>query len=208
MSVYAGKDNQHASNWSQHLFALLQQMAAQQTNAVLLTLADVAVFESERRYPDAGLMFGNNRWRAYYHCHEGVAKQVNEHGHFHIFTDVGEQQWAHAAALAIDMSGQALRWFAVNRWVTDGTWLKPGQFISTLQKTDDSESDALPGRWLLAMLQLYQAELTDLLQQRDEQIREYALHQEASTVLENRDIYLLATCRIDLQAKLEQHLLH
>lgn len=208
MSERALRIDQHALHWSRHLFACLKEMAEQETNAVLLMLADVDVLETERRYPEAGLLFGDNHWRAFYHCHEAASRQANEHGHYHIFTDIGKQQWAHVAALAIDVSGQPLHWFAVNRWVTDGDWLKLEQFIHQLQTTTLSEHESLAGRWLFAMLQLYQSELTRLLQQRDEQIETCAAKQQAIDVLEDRAIYTLASRQIDLQAMLEKHLLH
>jgi len=183
-------------------------MAAHDTNAVLLALAGVDVVETERRYPDDGLMFANKRWRAFYHCHEAATQHQNEHGHFHIFTSFGGEQWAHVAGLAIDMYGQPLHWFAVNRWVTDGPWLGRKQFIHQLRTSAEDEQDSLLGRWLYVLLQLYQAELSDLLKSRDERVRSYAHKLDLASVLERQDIYTLATKEIELQAMLEKHLLY
>ena len=208
ISVRTAKTAQHDSYWSQQLFACLQQMAAHDTNAVLLALAGVDVVETERHYPDDGLMFANKRWRAFYHCHEAATQHENEHGHFHIFTDIGGQQWAHVAALAIDVSGQPLHWFAVNRWVTDGPWLDRMQFAHQLHTATDNEQDPLVGRWLYAMLQIYQAEISDLLKSRDERVRSYTHKLEIASVLERQDIYTLAIKKIELHTMLEKHLLH
>ena len=183
-------------------------MALCDTNAVLLTLAHTDVVETERRYPDEGLVFANKRWRAFYHCHEPATQHQEEHGHFHIFTDIGKQQWAHVAGLAIDMSGQPLRWFAVNRWVTGGPWLERIQFIDQLRTTVGNKQDSLVTRWLFAMLQLYQAEISDLFKLRDERVRTYTSRLELAAVLEQREIYTLATKEIKLQATLVKHLLH
>ena len=118
------------------------------------------------------------------------------------------EQWAHVAGLAIDMYGQPLHWFAVNRWVTDGPWLGRKQFIHKLRTSAEDEQDSLLGRWLYALLQLYQAELSDLLKSRDERVLSYTHKLELASVLELHDIYTLATKEIELQAMLEKHLLY
>ena len=208
MSVHTATTGKHDAYWSQQLFACLAEMATHDTNAVLLALAGVDVVETERRYPDDGLIFANKRWRAFYHCHESAAQHENEHGHFHIFTNIGGEQWAHVAGLAIDMYGQPLHWFAVNLWVTDGPWLGRRQFIHQLGTSVEDEQDSLLGRWLYALLQLYQAEISDLFKSRDERVRSYTKKLEFVSVLERQEIYMLATKEIGLQAMLEKHFLH
>jgi hypothetical protein len=208
MAVDSSKAIQSERKWSQQLFACLQEMAMQDTNAVLLTLADADVFESERHYPESGLVFGNGRWRSFYHCHEDGLRHENEHGHFHIFTDVGNRQWAHVAALAIDVSGQPLHWFVVNRWVTDGPWLKLEQFLHQIQSVTEDSQGSLVERWLHAMLQLYQPDLVELLQQRDVRLAEYAAANNDEPVFDVREIYALGSKSIELQSMLEMHLLH
>lgn len=193
--------------WSQQVFDCLQEMAQRQTSAVLLMLADVDVLEVEQRYPEAGLVFGNNRWRAFYHCHDAENRQANEHGHFHIFTDTGDGQWAHVAGLSVDSYGQPLHWFAVNRWVTDGPWLTRRDFIKQLNNSTESAGDELAGRWLHAMLQLYMAELDELLVQRDERAQQLASKSDSAQMHEDRTVYTLATKPVALQAQLETHLL-
>ena len=200
--------SQCVSYWAQQLYACLQQMAAHDTNAVLLTLADVDVIETGRRYPDEGLAFANSRWRAFYHCHQDATQYRHEHGHFHIFTDIGDHDWAHVAGLSVDISGQPVHWFAVNRWVTDGPWLERKKFLHQLQTSAENEQDALTGRWLFALLQFYQAEISDLLKLRDEKVRSYTDLTGPAAVLDNREIYTLATKKIELLAMLEKHLLH
>jgi hypothetical protein len=200
--------NTHESHWSGRVFSCLQEFAAQRTNAVLLTLADVDRLESGRRYPESGLTFADNHWRTFYHCHEADSQHPDEHGHFHIFTDTGKQTWAHVAALGIDASGQPLQWFAVNRWVTDGPWLERAEFLHQLDTTSDREDDPLTGRWLFGLLQLYRSNLSDLLAQRDAQIRLHTKVQDRAAVLEDPEIYTLAAQPIELHSLLEQHLLY
>ena len=197
----------HESLWSGRLFACMQEFATQKTNAVLLTLADIDRLETGRRYPDAGLDFADHRWRAFYHAHEADSQHPQEHGHFHLFTDSGEQTWAHVAGLSIDASGQPLQWFAVNRWVTDSPWFARENFSRQLAAAGQAEGGSPVGCWLHALLQLYQSDLSGLLMRRDEQLRHHERFQDSTAVLEDPTIYTLATQAIELQSMLESHLL-
>lgn len=196
----------HESRWAGQLFACMQDFAARRTNAVMLILADIDRPEPGRRYPEAGLEFAGHRWRAFYHCHDADVQHPQEHGHFHIFTDTGKQHWAHVAGLSIDRSGQPLQWFAVNRWVTGSPWFAREELLRQLGDRQDRDSSAV-GCWLFALLQLYRSTLTELLTRRDEQVRQHALHQERTAVLEDPAIYTLAMLPIELQSMLEKHLL-
>jgi hypothetical protein len=201
------KTTDHEPYWMLKLFAILQEMAAQRTNAVLELTGNVDQLESEHSYPETGLFFAENRWRAFYHCHETMPAHPNEHGHFHIFTDTCDQHWAHVAGLSIDNMGQPLQWFTVNRWVTDGPWLEQDKFpVHLNEAAHDDEEDKLVGRWLLALLQVYRDALSALLINRDEQIQLFSKERSRVETLDDRDIYTLATHPIDLQSMLENHL--
>ena len=190
------------------LLSILQEMAAKKTNAVLELLGNIDQLESEHSYPETGLLFAADRWRAFYHCHEATSMHPKEHGHFHIFTATGNQAWAHVAGLSIDAEGQPLQWFTVNRWVTDGPWLERERLLSQLKTAvTDVGEEGLVGRWLVALLQLYHYTLTGLLIKRDEQIQLKLKGRSMIEALDDRDIYTLATQSIDLQSMLEKHLL-
>lgn len=202
-------DGQDDIYWSLKLLNVLQDMAEKNTNAVLMVLAGVEHLEVERRYPENGLWLAHGHWRAYYHCHESSLMHPNEHGHFHLFTDIGKQTWAHVAGLSIDAQGQPLQWFTVNRWVTDGPWLERKSFPEQLKyiSADDAEDNPV-GRWLEILLRLYHAELLELLADRDQQIARYTKAGNTfAEVLEDSDIYRLSTGLIDLQSLLENRLL-
>jgi len=200
--------SEHASFWSLRLLAILQEMAARQTNAALELLANVEQPETERPYPEGGLLFAARRWRAFYHCHESTALHPKEHGHFHLFTDIGNRDWAHVAGLSIDTEGQPLQWFTVNRWVTDGPWLQQQRLPVQLNHAAAAgEDDSLVGNWLLALLQLYRDTLSCLLIRRDKQLQQGLPGRSKADLLDDRAIYTLATESIDLQSMLEQPLL-
>ena len=173
----------------------------------MLTLADIDRFEFGRRYPEAGLQFAGQRWRAFYHCHQADVQHPQEHGHFHIFTASAEQAWVHVAGLSIDASGQPLQWFAVNRWVTSGPWFARENLLQQPGTAGQDGDDTLVGCWLFALLQLYQLPLAELLARRDKRIRQHAGFRNSAAVLEDPAIYTLATQPIELQSMLEKHLL-
>lgn len=200
--------SEHDSYWSLKLFAILKQMAEQKTNAVLMLLRDVTHLKTECRYPESGLLFAEKRWRAFYHCHEATAMHNNEHGHFHLFTDIGHQSWAHVAGLSIDAEGQPLQWFTVNRWVTDGPWLESEDFLQQLKYITVNDEEGLVTSWLGALLQLYAETLHDLLIKRDEQLKLNLNGRSRAETLQDGEINTLATRRIDLPLMLEKHLLH
>ena len=208
MSVRMNDSAEHEACWSLRVFALLQDMAAQETNAVLTLLAEVDHLETACRYPDSGILFAGNRWRAFYHCHQAASMHAKEHGHFHLFTDIGNNAWAHVAGLSVDAEGQPLQWFMVNRWVTDGPWLESTAFPDQLEYVDaDAEHEGLVESWLGALLQLYRDELSELLIKRDKQIKLYSKERCRQETMEEREVYLLATQAIVLQLKLEKYLL-
>ena len=194
--------------WSHQLFDCIREMAMLQSNAVLQVLAGVDMVEAGRHYPDGGLSFAGNRWRAYYHCHEAAENDDREHGHFHVFTATGMGEWAHVAGLAMDVYGQPVSWFAVNRWVTDGPWLERAQLEHRLQSLKPDRQESLVGRWLCAMLQAQQTELAELFVARDQRLRCYQQQSDDTGLLDDRDLYLLATKPVALQAMLEKNLLH
>jgi hypothetical protein len=206
MAATAVSASGDAGYWAGELFACLQEMATDSSNAVLLTLAGVERLERGCRYPDAGLEFAGKRWRAFYHCHDAGPTATGEHGHFHIFTAAGKQDWAHVAGLSIDALGQPLQWFAVNRWVTDGPWLEAGVLPQQLSAAATDAADPLVGRWLLALLQLDQAGLAELLARRDTELQRHAAGRDIAEVHADRTLYTLATRRVDLQLLLQQAL--
>ena len=197
-----------ASHPALELLAILQLMATRKTNAVLELLSDVEQLEAERHYPETGLLFMEKRWRAYYHCHDTAPVHPGEHGHFHIFTDIGNQDWAHVAGLSMDNQGQPLQWFMVNRWVTDGPWLERNSLPARLNTAavDENEGD-LVGSWLAALLLLYHHTLSGLLLNRDAQLQLHLKGRSKVETLADRTIYTLATQSIDPQSMLEKQLL-
>jgi hypothetical protein len=177
-------------------------MGEQQSNPVLEILDTQQPFHENQKYPEDKLMFNCGVWHAYYHRHAPPYRFENEHGHFHIFHQVGNKQWTHVAALSIDKKGLAQKWFITNRWVTDEVWQEAEKVLSFFDDETEVEDLLLVERWLHAMVLLYQEELQQLLQQRDREIERLMKNSSLESVLNNRDYYILAEKEINLHNKL------
>ena len=100
--------------------------------------------------------------------------------------------------------GVPLRWFTVNRWVTDGPWLERDELDGQLGHiTGDTEEKDLTTSWLSIMLRLYRDELQALLKRRDKQLQSYLQGCDRDAVLDDRELYFLSKQEIDMSQMLE-----
>jgi hypothetical protein len=110
----------------------------------------------------------NAQW--FYHCHPAEEGAV-EHGHFHCFLrpDGPGGPIHHLAAIGVDGQGRLLRLFTVNQWVVGDDWADAESTIALLQGFDMQmpRPSYLVNRWLTAIFVAYQAEIADLIRQRD-----------------------------------------
>lgn len=193
-----------SSSALQYMVELLQLMAEQQTNPLLLLLPQDEPVIEQRKYPATPLAFNGQSLRAYYHCHPAEQRRDEEHGHFHLFVPGrNSSDWSHLAALAMDYYGQPLSWFTANRWVTDGSWESIGHLLSSIDKLEQYPGMSLVEQWLLCLLQLYRPELETVLTERDHYLESLALELPLSELLEERSIYQLSAKNILLLEKLQ-----
>jgi hypothetical protein len=199
-----------AANAALTVLDCVQRFGANQGNPVLDVLQGVPNFELNQKYPQPPLEFAAGRGRAYYHSHPLGSAAPEEHGHFHLFIrwdrGVGEDSWAHLAALAMDRDGQPLRWFATNRWVTGGTWAQRDWLLTGVDALEPEGETALLQRWLTAMLKLYRPELERLLAARDAHFADQPDTASGGAAMEDRSLYDLAQAPVDLLAKLAAQL--
>lgn len=194
-------------DWPAWLLRSTQAMAAAQQNPVLAVLPDQSSLVAERKYPSDRLRFGSGDWRAFYHYHQSPDRPADEHGHFHFFVRVSagaasESAWSHLVALSMDALGQPTSWFTVNRWVTDGPWLTAERLAPHLDQLPDPGNLTTLEQWLVAMLGIHRDELIQLIGHRDRQLNHINAEIEDKDILENRNVYQLASSPIDLLAKL------
>ena len=205
--VFTDERAQSLRNAAQALFACVQRMAEESTNAVLQVLGEKGEICEGRRYPQPPLGFADGHWRAYYHCHALATATAGEHGHFHIFSDGdqrGPDQWSHVAGLAMDLEGQPLRWFVTNRWVTAGSWGRRDVLRVRLECLQPAAGNSLLTQWLTAMLCLYAADIDERLRARDDRLQCARQNGSMEQVLADRSLYELAETRIDLVGTLQR----
>lgn len=200
---------------AQQVYDCLLQMGQQDSNPVLqLFEAGQAPIEN-KKYPAGFLQFNRCGWRAYYHSHpasghgrSGKHCFDHEHGHFHIFVQIGTdpEAWSHLVALSIDPLGQPQGWFTVNHWVTGELWQDARALTGKLAEISYVKQDDLLQRWLLAMVALESKSIGLLLQQRDKLLDSKISTSNGSDVRQDKGVYLLSEGAIDLQGLLEEAL--
>lgn len=192
------------------LYQCLLKFGRQKSNPVLHVLAGEPPVSMHKYPPGDRLAFGTGSWRAFYHSHPTPDRPANEHGHFHLFAPVtlpdNKKAWTHVVALSMDNMGQPIRWFTVNRWVTDGSWLDAEKLVSLVRAQQVADSDPLLACWLAAMVAVYSAEIEELLLERDRQLTGINDSQPGADILEKKDIYLLTETPINLLATLQANL--
>jgi hypothetical protein len=114
----------------------------------------------------------NSQW--FYHCHPAEEGSI-EHGHFHCFL---RPQGAagpihHLLAVGVDTHGRLLRLFTVNQWVVGDDWADAETTIALLPRFNMQmpRPSYLVNRWLTAVIVAYEAEIVELLQERDRVLR-------------------------------------
>ena len=189
--------------------ASVQLRYAQQGSSLAqAALAGAPSFVELRHYPKGDVSDAETRHRFYYHAHR---RDEPEHGHFHLFAFDPAQPhgFAHLAALSLDRTGQATRWFTTNQWVTGGDWLAAENVLSTLERFSVRTQGRLApvARWLTAMVQLFQPQLRTLLHDRDAALTRFidahATH-DRSAVLADRAIDVLSQTSAHLPTRIAE----
>jgi len=188
------------------MLALLEAFSKKKSNAVLDVLAGETPKQDEK-FPEGELHFPGTGWRGFYHCHDGPGKDSREHGHFHLFVEVTDDQtmepaWSHLAGLSIDYAGQPIEWFTVNNWVTGGKWLPADELRHFMDNITRNSAQSLSEQWLLCMLSLYTDSLAQLLIERDRVLIQINADSTLADSLLNKDIYMLSHQPVDLEQKL------
>lgn len=167
-------------------------------------------------YPKDDVFDAATASQYYYHAHRS---DHDEHGHFHLFLrdaalpaqavpvlgPTGNDRVAHLVAISMDAWGFPTDLFAVNRWVTDESWLGAEPVIAALARFDvDHAYPSWPvNRWLTAMVRCYRPQIEALLRHRDRVLagRQEAVHGKAKReVLEDRRQEITGSLPIDLDS--------
>lgn len=153
----------------------------------------------------------------YYHSHAVSGGLQHEHGHYHLFAQLGADgdntpRYTHIVAIGVDARGLPLRLFTTNRWVTDETWLPADRVIGMAERiaadtgptTDSSE------RWLRAHMGIFAPQIAALLGHRDQRIKARLEGGGRPGLLEDRRMHVLSQCRVSVEEQLTafDHAIH
>ena len=197
----------HQADNAQYLLAILTEMGQQHTNPVLLSLPEPDKITLKQKYYIEAVLTNQTSLKIFYHCHPYPAKDDQEHGHFHLFLHFNDQaDWKHLAALSMNHNGQPIEWLTVNQWVTDSPWADQNDLETLNMDISELEPDDLLQAWFIAMISLYQQELQTLLSKRDKELSKIKSVSADTDILNNREIYSLSHCSINLQSQLESAL--
>lgn len=195
-------DHDQDQLWASRLVECMNNMGERHTNAVLLSLDGSKSVKPYQRYPETSYYFGNKYWRAFYHSHEAPNKPNDEHGHYHFFTRINqEEDWSHVIAMGMNDVGQPLRLFTTNLWVTDGKWFDASQLMDQISLLAKSQGEELATEWFKYVLLLFQYEINELLIARDNKVAKlFPKHQEQCYI--DRSVYYLSEMNINLSQQL------
>lgn len=179
-------------------------------NVVGEVLKGQGPFYEMDHYPKEDVYDRETASQYYYHAHRD---DHAEHGHFHLFLrhaalpegvepvmgPAGEDRVAHLVAVSMDAWGYPTDLFAVNRWVTDESWLPAETIIRVLdQFAIDHAYPSWPvNRWLTAIVRCFRPQVEALLYHRDEVIYQRQT-QGLEQVLEDRSLEITGTVPIDV----------
>ena len=163
----------------------------------------------------------------YYHTH-----CFGEYGHFHLFLrqggmgegirplfyDVRNQTlddsdtFAHLIAISMDSEGHPIGLFTTNRWVTGEDWYATKDVKEMVKhfRVNQIHSSYVVNRWMSAMLCLFQPQIFDLIDQREELLMQYRGGRALKEILEDHNLEIPSETKIsiDVQIKVIQELLN
>ncbi len=153
----------------------------------------------------------------YYHSHDTPGMTAEEHGHFHLFAQLGNDAtgkpcYAHLAAIGVDARGMPQRLFTTNRWVTDETWLPAETLIAlaeNIANTADTGARTVE-RWLRAQLGVFAPQIAELLRHRDRRMGARLAGGRRPGLFEDRRMHVISQCHVSVEQQLTvfEHLIH
>ncbi|MBI3144895.1 MAG: hypothetical protein HYZ18_06420 [Pseudogulbenkiania sp.] len=175
-------------------------------------------------YPESDAIDRRNGYQYFYHSHSPDDREgLGEHGHFHLFARVDNQQHEldftaeqnfletvgggtpviastiNLLGISLDAKGVPTTLFTVNRWVTGDHLLSAAVTLPLLSrfKVDVKEYDPV-NQWLAAMVQLFWPQIEDLLLERDAKLIQLADLTRNANLLDDETIEVLSSISIDL----------
>jgi hypothetical protein len=189
------------------VWAIQARYAANGVSIGQAVMSGSKTFVEYQHYPRNDLRDKNTACEIYYHTH-GLNEQINgEHGHFHVFKRNKEDssKFIHLIGIAINDQGIPVRLFTTNQWVTGEHLVSAKLASKELSKFNLQVKGRLApvGRWVTGFIKLFQHEIIDLLELRDQKIKQLIKKSNAKKeVTENRRIYVLSELSINFLEKI------
>lgn len=176
------------------------------SNVVAELLRGQGPFYEFDHYPDGDVFDPLTGAQYYYHAHRSVA---DEHGHFHTFLRRGAAvavagRPTHLIAVSMDEYGEPRAMFAVNRWVTDESWVPAATAIRLLPRFAVTTAAPEPevNTWITGLLRLFRPEVEALLAHRDRAIEARAGARGQARALEDKTLETTGRLPIDVDERL------
>ncbi len=189
------------------------------SNPVTAVLNGAEVAGEGMHVPPEGVIDEGTHSQYYYRCGAAEKRGHGEHGYFHIFVrpklvapklvpipvpfgcnPADEASWtAHLVGIATGPTGQVIRLFTTNRWVTGEVWYDAAAVISLLDSfaiTIDKPSHDL-SRWITAVVRMFRPQIADLIRARDAKIEEYKAVHPVRNVFEDRTLAVISDIPAD-----------
>ncbi len=164
----------------------------------------------EHYRPDAATLDARSgAMNYYYHAHASPGATPDEHGHFHLFAQLGSDAagvagYTHMVAIGVDARGMPCRLFTTNRWVTGETWLSASRVLSLVEQVAAAPAavnDPVE-RWLRAQLGVFAPQITQLLRHRDRRMTARRRGGRRPGLFNDRRMQVISQCRVSVARQL------
>jgi hypothetical protein len=115
----------------------------------------------------------------------------------------GSDEVCHLVAITLDPSGEPIRLFTTNRWVTGETWYRADDVIGMLDSFAIGAvgPSTILNRWIVAMIALFHPQIAALLRRRDETVMAWR-RRRRTNVFEDTRLEITSSLDIELDAQL------
>lgn len=216
------KDMAAAGAEIQECLRVLQKASA---NIVGQVIANQGTFYEWNHYPEGDIYDQETHAQYYYHSHPREdGSQPAEHGHFHLFLrakgmpkgirpapyrgdwerPLGNDSLCHLIGISMDQAGFPTALFTTNRWVTGETFYKASDVVKMLDRfqIDHTFPCWATNRWLSAMVQLFHADICEMVAERDQVIAEHLAAHPSDDVYEDRTLEITTSRMISVDKQI------
>ena len=160
--------------------------------------------------PAAAALDGQpDKFYYYYHAHASSGATSIEHGHFHLFAQLGddaagEARYTHLVGIGVDARGMPCRLFTTNRWVTGETWMSANRVLARIERivAQSTPVEDTMERWLRAQLGVFAPQIAKLLHHRDQRMNARQRSGRRPGLFEDRRMDVISQCPVSVDQQL------